>query len=53
MLYIVIGLTGTGKSSVAKTLAQKTKAVVLNADEFRQALFSIDLVFTPPLGAIG
>ena len=38
----MIGLTGTGKSSVASKLAQKNKAVVLNADEFRQALFSID-----------
>lgn len=42
MLYVVIGLTGTGKSSVAKILAQKNDAVVLNADEFRQALFNID-----------
>src|SRR3989338_8914980 len=41
MLYIVIGLTGTGKSSVAKMLALKNQAVILNVDEFRQALFSI------------
>jgi len=42
MLYILIGLPGTGKSFVAQLLAKKYKAVVLNADEFRQRLFNID-----------
>ena len=42
MLYILIGLPGTGKSFVAQLLAKKHKAVVLNADEFRQRLFNID-----------
>ncbi len=42
MLYILIGLPCTGKSFVAQLLAKKHKAVVLNADEFRQSLFNID-----------
>ncbi len=42
MIYIVIGLPGTGKSSVAEFLAKEYNAEHLNADEFRQGLFKID-----------
>jgi len=42
MLLIVIGLPGTGKSTVSKYLAERFNAKILNADKFRQKLFKID-----------
>jgi len=42
MLIIVIGLPGTGKSTVSKYLAEKLNTIILNADEFRAKLFNIN-----------
>jgi predicted kinase len=39
MLVIMAGLPGTGKSTLARTLAERTGAVVLDKDSLRAALF--------------
>lgn len=33
-LYVVMGVTGCGKSTVARALAQKSSGVFLDADDF-------------------
>lgn len=38
-LMLVTGLPGTGKSTVARILAEKTNAVVINSDVVRRGLF--------------
>jgi len=44
MLILMTGLPGTGKTTVARQLAQKLKAVVLSKDTVRHALFPPELV---------
>ena len=39
MLHIITGLPGSGKSEVAKYLARKLDAVVINTDDVRDSLF--------------
>lgn len=39
MIVIMAGLPGTGKSTLARVLAEATAGVVLNKDEIRSALF--------------
>lgn len=39
MIVIMAGLPGTGKTTLARSLALRTAAVVLNKDEIRAALF--------------
>src|SRR3972149_3268771 len=38
MLILVVGLPGTGKTTIAKYLAKKTDAVLLRADVIRKEL---------------
>lgn len=38
-LILITGLPGTGKSTVARLLAEKTRAIVINSDEVRRELF--------------
>src|SRR5579872_7395610 len=40
MIVIMAGLPGTGKSTLARALAEATDGVVLNKDEIRSVLFS-------------
>ena len=40
MIILMAGLPGTGKSTVARALAQKTAGCVLSKDEIRAALFA-------------
>jgi predicted kinase len=40
MIVIMAGLPGTGKSTVARSLAQRLPAAVLDKDIIRAALFS-------------
>ena len=42
MLIVVIGLPGTGKSTVCKLLQKKHKAIILNTDDFRKYIFEIN-----------
>lgn len=46
MLYLVCGLPGTGKTTVAKELASLTGGMVLRTDEIRKQLMS-DPQYTP------
>jgi uncharacterized protein len=39
MLILIVGLPGSGKSTVAKILAEKLHAIVLNSDVIRRELF--------------
>ena len=40
MLYIVCGLPGTGKTTVAKELGKLTGGIVLRTDEIRKQILS-------------
>ena len=42
MIVMMAGLPGTGKSTLARALAEATAGVVLNKDEIRSALFPAD-----------
>jgi len=42
MIVLMAGLPGTGKSTLARELAQRTSGRVLSKDEFRHALFAPD-----------
>ena len=44
MLIVMAGLPGTGKSAVARGLAQALPAVILDKDSVRAALFPPDLI---------
>ena len=44
MLVIMAGLPGTGKSTVARALAERTGAFVLDKDSLRAALFPAPLI---------
>lgn len=44
MIVVMAGLPGTGKSAIARQLAVRLPAAVLDKDEVREALFSPDLV---------
>jgi predicted kinase len=44
MLILMAGLPGTGKTTVAHQLADRLRAVVLNKDEVRHAIFPPELV---------
>lgn len=46
MLYLVCGLPGTGKTTVARELASLTGGIVLRTDEIRKQLLS-DPQYTP------
>jgi predicted kinase len=46
MLYLVCGLPGTGKTSVAKELASLTGGIVLRTDEIRKQIIA-DPKYTP------
>lgn len=46
-LTIVIGLPGVGKSTVARLLAKKTGAVILNTDVTRRELFPNERTYSP------
>lgn len=37
--YMMIGLPGSGKSTVAKSIASNTTAVIISSDEIRAELF--------------
>jgi len=42
MIVLMAGLSGTGKTTLARELAGRTRGRVLNKDEIRHALFSPD-----------
>ncbi len=42
MMILMAGLPGTGKSTLARALAQSTAGIVLGKDEIRAALFAPD-----------
>lgn len=44
MLLLVAGLPGTGKSTLARAIAKRTGAVVLDKDRIRAALFPAELI---------
>jgi len=44
MLILMAGLPGTGKTTVARQLAERFKAVILSKDTVRHALFPPELV---------
>lgn len=46
MIILIMGLPGSGKTTLAKALASKTNSIHINADEVRADLSS-DLLFTP------
>ena len=44
MLVIMAGLPGTGKSTLARAVAERTGAIVLDKDRMRSALFPAELI---------
>ena len=44
MLVMMAGLPGTGKSTLAHAVAERTGAVVLDKDQIRAALFPAELI---------
>jgi adenylylsulfate kinase len=42
MIVLMAGLPGTGKSTLAREMAQRTVGLVLSKDEFRHAVFAPD-----------
>ncbi len=44
MIVIMAGLPGTGKSTLAKAVAQRTGAIVLDKDSIRAALFPAEMI---------
>ena len=44
MLILMAGLPGTGKTTVARQLAERLNAVILSKDTVRHALFPLELV---------
>jgi predicted kinase len=44
MLILMAGLPGTGKSTIARQLAERLNAVILSKDTVRHALFAPELV---------
>src|ERR1051325_11146565 len=48
MLLIMAGLPGTGKSALARAIAERTQASVLDKDNVRAALFPAELVEYSP-----
>jgi predicted kinase len=46
MLVIMAGLPGTGKSTLAREIAQRTGGAVLNKDRIRAALFGEDVEYS-------
>src|SRR3954468_3208238 len=44
MLVLMAGLPGTGKSTLARAIADRTGAIVLDKDAIRAALFPTELI---------
>ena len=47
MIVLMAGLPGTGKTTLARELAQRTQGALLSKDEIRAALFSPKRSSTP------